>query len=103
MPSDPNLAQPTAASASTPAESRGGFQERRYLDFVRSNDTHNEKGEPMLNRYSTMLTRKHDFPGAQAMLYAAGVPDKQTMKNAPLVALLPITETPKRNRLKNKR
>lgn len=85
MPTDPNPSQPTMASAPTPIESHGGFQEPRYLDFVRSNETHNELGEPMLNRYSTMLTRQHDFPGAQAMLYAAGVPDKQTMKNAPLV------------------
>jgi hypothetical protein len=83
MPSDPNAAQPTVAETPTAQESRGGFQEPRFLEFVRSNETHNENGEPMLNRYSTMLTREHDFPGAQAMLYAAGVPDKQTMRNAP--------------------
>ena len=83
MPSDPNPALPTVAETPTVQESRGGFQEPRFLEFVRSNETHNENGEPMLNRYSTMLTREHDFPGAQAMLYAAGVPDKQTMRNAP--------------------
>lgn len=83
MPSDPNPAQPTEAKPTTTQEAKGGFQEPRYLEFVRSSETHNENGEPMLNRYSTMLTREHDFPGAQAMLYAAGVPDKQTMKNAP--------------------
>lgn len=27
----------------------------------------------------------HDFPGAQAMLYAAGVPNKEMMKHAPQV------------------
>ncbi|CAJ2506607.1 Uu.00g077930.m01.CDS01 [Anthostomella pinea] len=40
-----------------------------------------------LNRWSHMITREHDFPGAQAMLYGAGVPDKDTMKNAPHVVL----------------
>jgi dihydroxy-acid dehydratase len=85
MPSDPNPSQPTMASAPTPSESQAGLSEPRYLDFVRSNETHNSLGEPMLNRYSTMITREHDFPGAQAMLYAAGVPDKSTMKNAPCV------------------
>ena len=76
-------AYPVVQEPTTLHEAKGGFQERRYLDFVRSEETHNENGEPMLNRYSTMLTRQHDFPGAQAMLYAAGIPDKQTMKNAP--------------------
>jgi dihydroxy-acid dehydratase len=85
MPSDPNPSQPTMASAPTRSESQAGLSEPRYLDFVRSNETHNSLGEPMLNRYSTMITREHDFPGAQAMLYAAGVPDKSTMKNAPCV------------------
>ena len=27
----------------------------------------------------------HDFPGAQAMLYAAGVPNREIMKSAPQV------------------
>ena len=83
MTSTTNTAYPVVQEPNTLLESKGGFQERRYLEYVRSEETHNENGEPMLNRYSTMLTRKHDFPGAQAMLYAAGVPDKQMMKNAP--------------------
>lgn len=40
-----------------------------------------------LNRWSHMITRGHDFPGAQAMLYGAGVPDEETMKNAPHVGI----------------
>ncbi len=40
-----------------------------------------------LNRWSHVITRGHDFSGAQAMLYGAGVPDEQTMKNAPHVGV----------------
>ncbi|KAH6839546.1 dihydroxy-acid/6-phosphogluconate dehydratase [Chaetomium sp. MPI-CAGE-AT-0009] len=40
-----------------------------------------------LNRWSQVLTRGHDFPGAQAMLYAAGVPNRDMMKNAPHVGI----------------
>ncbi|OAA40970.1 dihydroxy-acid dehydratase [Metarhizium rileyi] len=43
-----------------------------------------------LNRWSTTLTRNHDFPGAQAMLYGAGVPDEKTMKNAPQVGIASV-------------
>ncbi|GAB0132398.1 hypothetical protein EsDP_00000836 [Epichloe bromicola] len=43
-----------------------------------------------LNRWSTVLTRDHDFPGAQAMLYGAGVPDEQMMKNAAQVGIASV-------------
>ncbi|OAQ73513.1 dihydroxy-acid dehydratase [Pochonia chlamydosporia 170] len=43
-----------------------------------------------LNRWSTTLTREHDFPGAQAMLYGAGVPDEKTMKNAAQVGIASV-------------
>ncbi|KAK3334162.1 dihydroxy-acid/6-phosphogluconate dehydratase [Cercophora scortea] len=43
-----------------------------------------------LNRWSHALTRKNDFPGAQAMLYGAGVPDKDMMKNAPHVGIATV-------------
>lgn len=43
-----------------------------------------------LNRWSTALTRGHDFPGAQAMLYAAGVPSRDLMKNAPQVGIATV-------------
>ncbi|KAF2669183.1 dihydroxy-acid dehydratase [Microthyrium microscopicum] len=50
----------------------------------------NEDGKPALNRYSSAITRGHDYPGAQAMLYAAGVPDKHSMKNAPHVGIASV-------------
>ncbi|OAL38771.1 dihydroxy-acid dehydratase [Fonsecaea nubica] len=68
----------------------GGFQEPRYLDFVRSSEPTGVDGKPMLNRYSTHLTRQHDFPGAQAMLFAAGVPDRQAMQTAPHVGIASV-------------
>lgn len=37
----------------------------RFLDFPRSDEVNGTDGKPMLNRYSTYLTREHDFPGAQ--------------------------------------
>lgn len=63
-----------------------------------------------LNRWSARLTKDHDFPGAQvryntlygsnymywcgwqikAMLYGAGVPDRETMKNAPQVGIASV-------------
>ncbi|KAK1831468.1 dihydroxy-acid and 6-phosphogluconate dehydratase [Podospora conica] len=43
-----------------------------------------------LNRWSHALTRGHDFPGAQAMLYAAGVPNEDMMKNAPQVGIASV-------------
>ncbi|PHH85733.1 hypothetical protein CDD83_11237 [Cordyceps sp. RAO-2017] len=47
-------------------------------------------GGPHLNRWSANLTRGHDFPGAQAMLYGAGVPDRATMKTAPHVGIATV-------------
>ncbi|KAI0148428.1 dihydroxy-acid dehydratase [Xylariaceae sp. FL1272] len=43
-----------------------------------------------LNRWSHMITREHDYPGAQAMLYGAGVPNEDRMKNAPHVGVATI-------------
>lgn len=43
-----------------------------------------------LNRWSSVITRGHDFPGAQAMLYGAGVKDEQTMKAAPQVGIATV-------------
>lgn len=43
-----------------------------------------------LNRWSQALTRGHDFPGAQAMLFAAGVPNMDMMKNAPQVGVATV-------------
>ncbi|KAI1326672.1 dihydroxy-acid dehydratase [Xylariaceae sp. FL0255] len=43
-----------------------------------------------LNRWSHMITREHDYPGAQAMLYGAGVPNEDMMKHAPHVGIATI-------------
>lgn len=40
-----------------------------------------------LNRWSQNLTRNHEFPAAQAALYAAGVPNEDMMRNAPQVGI----------------
>ncbi|KAI0594872.1 dihydroxy-acid/6-phosphogluconate dehydratase [Biscogniauxia sp. FL1348] len=40
-----------------------------------------------LNRWSHIVTREHDFPAAQAMLYGAGVQNEDMMKNAPHVGI----------------
>jgi hypothetical protein len=42
--------------------------ETRYLHFPRSEEVNGTDGKPMLNRYSTYITREHDFPGAQVRL-----------------------------------
>lgn len=56
----------------------------RYLTFK-----HSQPGSG-LNRYSSTLTREHDFPGAQAMLYAAGVPSEHALKNFPQVGIASV-------------
>ncbi|KAI0887653.1 dihydroxy-acid dehydratase [Annulohypoxylon maeteangense] len=43
-----------------------------------------------LNRWSHTITREHDYPGAQAMLYGAGVPNEEMMKNAPHVGIATV-------------
>ncbi|KAK2686780.1 hypothetical protein QWA68_014959 [Fusarium oxysporum] len=63
---------------------------RHYVEFPRlSSDAKN--GENLaLNRYSTFITRNHDFPPAKAMLYAAGVPDEHTMQASPHVGIASV-------------
>lgn len=66
-------------------------EEPRYLSFPHlPDDAKNSDGSAILNKYSQTITRGHDFPGAQAMLYAAGVPDEKTMKTAPHVGVSTI-------------
>ncbi|KAM0720264.1 hypothetical protein Q7P37_004400 [Cladosporium fusiforme] len=59
-------------------------EEPRYLDFP------NSKPGSGLNKYSSTLTREHDFPAAQAMLYAAGVPNEHVLKNYPQVGIASV-------------
>ncbi|KEF57298.1 dihydroxy-acid dehydratase, partial [Exophiala aquamarina CBS 119918] len=77
-------------SASAMSDSRqreGGI----YLHFENAGDHETTtRGEQILNRYSRHLTTGHDFPGAQAMLYAAGVPNERAMKTAPHVGIASV-------------
>ena len=56
----------------------------RYLDFP------NSKPGSKLNKYSSTLTREHDYAWSQAMLYAAGVPNEHQMKNYPQVGIASV-------------
>ncbi|KAK1088050.1 hypothetical protein LTR33_000739 [Friedmanniomyces endolithicus] len=59
-------------------------EEARYLSFQPS------KPGSGLNKYSSTLTREHDFPAAQAMLYAAGVPNEHVLKTYPQVGVASV-------------
>ncbi|EKD21296.1 dihydroxy-acid dehydratase [Drepanopeziza brunnea f. sp. 'multigermtubi' MB_m1] len=62
----------------------------QYVEFPQLPDDASRDGQPILNKYSTFITREHDYPGAQAMLYAAGVPNKEAMKNSPHVGIASV-------------
>ncbi|KJX96318.1 dihydroxy-acid dehydratase like protein [Zymoseptoria brevis] len=59
-------------------------EEPRYLHFK-----HSQPGSG-LNRFSSTLTREHDYPAAQAMLYAAGVPNEHVLKTYPQVGIASV-------------
>jgi dihydroxy-acid dehydratase len=75
-----------------------------YLDFKCLPDgAVGKDGQPALNRYSSTLTRgmiptlaskaygpEHDYPGAKAMLFAAGVPDDEAMQSAPHLGIASV-------------
>ncbi|KAF2186631.1 dihydroxy-acid dehydratase-like protein [Zopfia rhizophila CBS 207.26] len=65
-------------------------EEPRYLSFPHLSNGTLRDGKPALNKYSSTLTNGHDFPGAQAMLYAAGVPDEHAMKNSPQIGIASV-------------
>ncbi|KAL2004249.1 hypothetical protein VTN02DRAFT_4764 [Thermoascus thermophilus] len=72
-------------------ESPASQEEARYVEFPSvPHGTKHEDGTLVLNRYSSIITRGHDFPGAQAMLYAAGVPDRDAMKKCPQVGIASV-------------
>ena len=58
-------------------------EEPRLLHFPHADDGR-------LNKFSSTLTKDHDFPAAQAMLYAAGVPNKAAMKTYPHVGIASV-------------
>ncbi|KAL9066615.1 MAG: hypothetical protein Q9161_007445 [Pseudevernia consocians] len=71
-------------------EKQHEVEEPRFLDFPHLPYGVIQDGKPRLNRYSSTITKDHDFPGAQAMLYAAGVPDRESMKNSPHVGVASV-------------
>lgn len=44
------------------------LEEPRFLDFPHLPNGLTRDGKPVLNKFSAILTRNHDFPGAQARL-----------------------------------
>ena len=40
----------------------------RFLDFPHLPDDATQDGKPRLNKYSSIITRDHDFPGAQVRI-----------------------------------
>ncbi|KAL8680535.1 MAG: hypothetical protein Q9186_003286 [Xanthomendoza sp. 1 TL-2023] len=65
-------------------------EEPRFLDFPHLPDDTSYNGQPLLNKYSSTITRDHAFPGAQAMLYAAGVPNQESMRRSPHVGIASV-------------
>ncbi|KAI2906063.1 hypothetical protein CBS76997_2173 [Aspergillus niger] len=65
--------------------------EAKYLEFpCVPEGTKHEDGTPVLNRWSSTITRGHEFPGAKAMLYAAGIPDHNAMTKSPQVGVASV-------------
>ncbi|PYH95033.1 dihydroxy-acid and 6-phosphogluconate dehydratase [Aspergillus ellipticus CBS 707.79] len=65
--------------------------EAKYIEFpCLPEGTRHEDGSLALNRYSFTITKGHDFPGAKAMLYAAGIPDKTAMAKSPHVGVASV-------------
>lgn len=65
-------------------QSGRAVEDPRYLNFK------NSQPGSGLNKFSSTLTRDHDFPAAQAMLYASGVPDEHTLKTFPQVGVASV-------------
>lgn len=68
-----------------PQQEHSRFLEFRSVPFGTKRD-----GELVLNRYSSLVTNGHEFPGAQAMLYAAGIKSQEDMRTKPQVGMEPI-------------
>lgn len=63
-------------------------EKARFLDFKNHPyGTKNPDGSLMLNKYSSILTGGYNFPGAQAMLYAAGIKNQDDMRTKPHVGI----------------
>lgn len=62
----------------------------RFLEFRSVPYGTKRDGELVLNRYSSLVTNGYEFPGAQAMLYAAGIKNQEDMRTKPQVGMKPI-------------
>ncbi|KAH7379594.1 putative mitochondrial dihydroxy acid dehydratase [Pyrenochaeta sp. MPI-SDFR-AT-0127] len=72
-------------------EANGDDLPRDYIEFPHLKlGEHLPDGTLALNRYSTYITRGHDYPPAKAMLYAAGVKDELTMQTSPQVGVASV-------------
>ncbi|KMU77513.1 dihydroxy-acid dehydratase [Coccidioides immitis RMSCC 3703] len=77
-------------ASQAPIAQDGPNEEAKYIDFPCLPDDAMRDGKPALNKYSQFITKGHDYPGAQAMLYAAGVPDRDAMKTSPHVGIASV-------------
>lgn len=59
----------------------------RFLEFRSVPYGTKRDGELVLNRYSSLVTNGYEFPGAQAMLYAAGIKNQEDMRTKPQVGM----------------
>ena len=82
------------------------INQKMVSEFERISRAVGKDGKPALNKFSSTLTRgmvdhrntkdegsqlaEHDYPGAKAMLFAAGVPDDDAMANLPHVGVASV-------------
>ncbi|KAI7212797.1 dihydroxy-acid and 6-phosphogluconate dehydratase [Hortaea werneckii] len=78
------------ASACPPTMDPDNLQKQNRPESPRYLTFQNSKPGSGLNKFSSTLTREHDFPAAQAMLYAAGVKDEKTLKTFPQVGVASV-------------
>lgn len=69
----------------------------RFLEFRSVPYGTKRDGELVLNRYSSLVTNGYEFPGAQAMLYAAGIKNQEDMRTKPQVGMKPIPALQEKN------
>ncbi|KAA8913429.1 hypothetical protein FN846DRAFT_902908 [Sphaerosporella brunnea] len=70
-----------------------GKEKSRFLAFRHVPYGTMRNGKLVLNRYSSVLTQGYEFPGAQAMLYAAGIESPEQMRNAPQVGVASLSQS----------
>lgn len=61
--------------------------EARYLHFHHFSDDETQDGKPRLNRYSSILTRDHNFAGAKVRLQMPSGLQRE-LKGFPLLSMI---------------